>query len=44
MFDFTYYICIYIQRAIVRKYGKKEAKGKNIGKTHSEIDTSNNLF
>ena len=35
---------IYIQKAIAREDGKQEEKGRNIGKTHSETDTSNYLF
>ena len=35
---------VYIQKAIARKYGKQEAKGRNMGKIHSETDTLNYLF
>ena len=35
---------MYIQKAIARKDGKQEAKGKIIGKTHSKTDISNYLF
>ena len=35
---------MHIQRAIARKDGKKEAKGRNMGKKHSETDTPNYLL